>query len=122
MIFDMIFDKFDPNKTGKVSIRDFVNFMDELEKVQPYHLEPIFDDISRKQAEKFISQNQDVEVNKNDLLTFIESLTGKDISSITQEPLVSKETTLDTGFLSSRPRSAALDVQTLQHQKPRQNG
>ncbi|KAG4303934.1 hypothetical protein PORY_002678, partial [Pneumocystis oryctolagi] len=39
----------------------------------------------------------------------------------TQEPLVSKETTLDTGFLSSRPRSAALDVQTLQHQKPRRH-
>ncbi|KAG5518028.1 hypothetical protein PMAC_003212 [Pneumocystis sp. 'macacae'] len=59
--------------------------MNELEKIQPGDSEPIFDNISRKQAEEFISENQNLEVNRNDLLTFIESLTGKTIASITQE-------------------------------------
>ncbi|KTW28998.1 uncharacterized protein T551_02272 [Pneumocystis jirovecii RU7] len=105
----------------KVSIRDFINFMNELEKIQPSDSDPIFDNISRKQAEEFISENQNLEVNRNDLLAFIESLTGKTMASIIEEPLVHQENTINTDFLSSRPRSAALNTLALQHPRPRRS-
>ncbi|KAG5437589.1 hypothetical protein PCANB_000624 [Pneumocystis canis] len=106
-IFDKIFDGFDPDKTGKI---------------QPIDAEPIFDHINRKQAEEFISENQNLQVDRNDLLTFIESLTGRTIASITQEQFISsQENSINTDFLSSRPRSAPLNTMILQCQKPRRS-
>ncbi|KTW26085.1 hypothetical protein T552_02978 [Pneumocystis carinii B80] len=118
-VFDVIFDRFDINKRGKVSICNFIDFMNELEKMRYNDSEPIFDDISRKQVEEFISENESLEVNRNDLLVFIESLTGKKMESIAEElPISSKKATIEAN-LSSRLRSAPLDVPTLHHQKPR---
>lgn len=93
--------------------------MDELEKLRRSGSEPIFDDVSRKQVEDFISENQSLQVNRNDLLVFIESLTGKKMDSIAEESLISSKKNPISADLSSRSRSAPLDVSALQHQKPR---
>ncbi|KAG5440091.1 hypothetical protein PCK2_000603, partial [Pneumocystis canis] len=91
-------------------------------KIQPIEAEPIFDDINRRQAEAFIFENQNLEVDRNDLLTFIESLTGRTIASMTQESFASyQENTINTDLLSSRPRSAPLNTFILQCQKPRRS-
>ncbi|EMR08022.1 hypothetical protein PNEG_03464 [Pneumocystis murina B123] len=118
-IFDIIFDRFDLDKIGKVSIRKFIDFMNELEKLRRNDSEPIFDDISRKQVEEFISENQSLEVNRNDLFVFIESLIGKKMELIAEESLISCKKSVINTDLSSRSRSAPLEVSALQHQKPR---
>jgi hypothetical protein len=78
--FDRIFAQFDPNKTGVVSMRDFLAIIDELDALRPRSAKPLLTDMQRDQSLAFSSsEGGTAEMTRDQLFELIKGMTGNQI-------------------------------------------
>ncbi|EEB06497.1 meiotic spindle pole body protein Kms1 [Schizosaccharomyces japonicus yFS275] len=74
--FDIIFDAYDYKNQGKVSLKDFLNVIDDLQASQNSNEFPLLNERQRAISKDFIQQNEQLYVTKSEFKDFVYKLTG----------------------------------------------
>src|SRR5271169_3433924 len=78
--FDRVFAQFDPNGLGVVSMRDFLDIIDELDALRPKSAKPLLTEMQREQSQAFSSsEGGTAEMTRDQLFEFIKEMTGNKI-------------------------------------------
>ncbi|OLL21761.1 Karyogamy meiotic segregation protein 2, partial [Neolecta irregularis DAH-3] len=97
-----IFAKFDPNNTGKISLQDFLDFIDELEIVRDA---PILNEYARTQAQDFVRGGLGEEVGIGDIRNLIRELGGGELDAPTEKVTTPQKNIFESSPLKNSPMS-----------------
>ncbi|EPX75201.1 spindle pole body protein Kms2 [Schizosaccharomyces octosporus yFS286] len=76
--FDEIVLQYDPNNAGKVSIRSFLEIVDDIEALRQPSSYPLLDSEQRQSAEDFIKDNEGIVVSTIEIKNLFYELTSQD--------------------------------------------
>lgn len=70
--FDKVFGHFDPNGTGNINSKDFLNVIDNMDALQPEDAEPIMSEHQRESAQAVVAAA--ITMSKAEVLEFLQTL------------------------------------------------
>ncbi|WBW71934.1 mitotic and meiotic spindle pole body KASH domain protein Kms2 [Schizosaccharomyces osmophilus] len=103
--FDEIVLQYDPNNAGKVSIRSFLEIVDDIEALRQPSSYPLLDAEQRQSAEDFIKDNEGIVVSTIEIKNLFYELTSQDPDRIPISKTIIRNRARSRSHTSSNPYS-----------------